>query len=171
VELSPQVANALALGGLCVGVLGLLVGLGAHRRIDRMRRSFVLLQHGDSEESFIQIVERNVAEVVALRDDIEGVRGDVEELQKDLTAAIRHVAVVRYDAFDDVGGRLSWSTAMLDDDGSGLIVSSITSGTDARTYAKGVRRGNSTIALSPEERQVLAAAIGAARRATAARSA
>lgn len=170
-ELSPQVVSAVALGGLCAGLLGLLLGLGAHRRIDRLRRSFVLLQHGDSEESFLEIVERNVAEVVALRDDVEGVRGDVASLRGDLAAAIRHVAVVRYDAFDDVGGRLSWSTAMLDDDGSGLVLSSITSRADTRTYAKGVRRGNSTTALSPEERQVLAAAIGAARKATAARSA
>ena len=170
-ELSPQVVSAVAIGALCAGLLGLLLGLSAHRRIDRMRESFVLLQAGDSEESFLQIVERNVAEVIALRDDIEGVRGEVNGLRSDLAAAIRHVAVVRYDAFDDVGGRLSWSAAMLDDDGSGLVLTSIAGRTDTRTYAKGVRRGNSTVALSPEERQVLAAAIGAARKAAAARSA
>ncbi|MCI0688502.1 MAG: DUF4446 family protein [Sporichthyaceae bacterium] len=164
-ELSPQIVSALAIGGLCAGLLGLLLGLGAHRRIDRLRQSFVLLQAGDTEESFLEIVERNVAELVGLRDDLEGVRGELAELRVDLAAAIRHVAVVRYDAFDDVGGRLSWSAAMLDDDGSGLVLSSITTRTETRTYAKGVRRGTSTVALSPEERQVLAAAIGAARRA------
>ena len=164
-ELSPQIVSALAVTGLCAGLLGLLLGFGAHRRIDRLRQTFILLQAGDSEESFLEIVERNVAEVQALREDIDGVRGDVEELWAHTAAAIRHVAVVRYDAFDDVGGRLSWSTAMLDDDGSGLVLTSITTRTETRTYAKGIRRGNSTTALSPEERQVLAAAIGAARRA------
>lgn len=163
-ELSAQAVSALAIGGLGAGLLSLLLALGAHRRIDRLRRSFVLLQAGDSEESFVEIVERNVAEVVALREDVADVRTDIHELRGDVAAAIRHVAVVRYDAFDDVGGRLSWSAAMLDDDGSGLVLSSIASRTETRTYAKGVRRGNSTVALSPEERQVLAAAIGAARR-------
>lgn len=164
-ELSPQALSALAVAGLGCGLLGLLLGLGAHRRIDRMRRAFLLLQAGDNEESFVEIVSRNVAEVQALRGELDQVSGSVQALKLDVAAAVRHVAVVRYDAFDDVGGRLSWSAALLDDDGSGLVLSSIAGRTDTRTYAKGVRRGNSTVALSPEERQVLAAAIGAARRA------
>ena len=63
-------------------------------------------------------------------------------MQADLADAIRHVAVVRYDAFGDMGGRLSFSVAMLDDSGDGLVLTSINGRTETRTYAKGVKAGS-----------------------------
>jgi hypothetical protein len=72
--------------------------------------------------------------------------------------ALRHVAVVRYDAFGDMGGRLSFSAAVIDDHGDGLVFSSIHARGESRTYAKGVVGGRSSITLTPEEQQALASA-------------
>lgn len=166
-ELDPTLNGALTIGAAAVGLLGLLLAVGANRRIDRMRRSLLLLQGGDGEETIVEIVDRNIAEVELLRAELGRVRGELAATRTDLGAAIRHVAVVRYDAFEEVGGRMSWSAAMLDDAGDGLVMTSIAGRAESRTYAKGVRRGNSVLPLSPEERQVLAAAIGAARKAAA----
>jgi hypothetical protein len=68
------------------------------------------------------------------------------------------VAVVRYDAFGDMGGRLSFSAAIIDDHGDGLVISSIHARGESRTYAKGVIEGASEVTLMPEEQQALAAA-------------
>jgi hypothetical protein len=75
--------------------------------------------------------------------------------------ALRHVGVVRYDAFGDMGGRLSFSAALYDDNGDGLVVSSINGRSETRTYAKALVDLRSEHSLSPEEQQ----AIDAARRA------
>jgi hypothetical protein len=83
---------------------------------------------------------------------------DLAALRADLSQALRHVAVVRYDAFGDMGGRLSFSAAIVDDDGDGLVVSSIHARGESRTYAKGVVGGSSDATLTPEEQQALAAA-------------
>jgi hypothetical protein len=83
---------------------------------------------------------------------------DVAALRADLAQALRHVAVVRYDAFADMGGRLSFSAAVVDDRGDGLVISSIHARGESRTYAKGVVRGSSDATLTPEEQQALAAA-------------
>ncbi|QIM22262.1 DUF4446 family protein [Phycicoccus sp. HDW14] len=83
---------------------------------------------------------------------------DLALLRADLAQALRHVAVVRYDAFGDMGGRLSFSAAVVDDDGDGLVISSIHARGESRTYAKGVVGGASDATLSPEEQQALAAA-------------
>ena len=48
--------------------------------------------------------------------------GDLAALRADIAQALRHVAVVRYDAFGDMGGRLSFSAAVVDDRGDGLVV-------------------------------------------------
>ncbi|MGV1005961.1 MAG: DUF4446 family protein [Candidatus Nanopelagicales bacterium] len=74
--------------------------------------------------------------------------------------ALRHVAVVRYDAFGDVGGRLSYSVAILDDTGSGLILSTLSGKADVRTYVKTISGGQPDQALTPEEKQAVAAAVG-----------
>ena len=84
--------------------------------------------------------------------------GELAALRADLAQALRHVAVVRYDAFGDMGGRLSFSAAVVDDRGDGLVVSTIHARGGSRTYAKGVVRGGSDATLTPEEQQALAAA-------------
>ena len=83
---------------------------------------------------------------------------DLAELRRDLGASLRHVAVVRYDAFGDMGGRLSFSAALLDDSGDGVVISSIHARGESRTYAKGLVNGKSDTTLTPEEQQALAAA-------------
>lgn len=90
--------------------------------------------------------------------DVQALRAEVADLRGDLDRALRHLSVVRYDAFDDVGGRQSWSAAILDDEGSGVLLTSIQGRSEGRTYAKGVREWTSDLALSPEEESAIRAA-------------
>jgi hypothetical protein len=87
------------------------------------------------------------------------VTAEIQTLQLDAATALRHVAVVRYDAFGDMGGHLSWSLALLDDGGDGVVLTSIHGRSDSRTYAKNVTGWSASQPLSPEE----AEAIGFAR--------
>ena len=89
--------------------------------------------------------------VDALPEDVHGLRQEVAALRAEGTDALRHLAVVRYDAFGDMGGHLSWSLALLDDGGDGVVLTSIHGRSDARTYAKGVTGWSSDQQLSPEE--------------------
>jgi Protein of unknown function (DUF4446) len=69
--------------------------------------------------------------------------------------ALRHVGVVRYDAFGDMGGRLSFSAAVFDAQGDGLVISSINGRSETRTYAKALTAYESDHTLSPEEQQAI----------------
>ena len=82
----------------------------------------------------------------------------VAQLRADVATSLRHVAVVRYDAFGDLAGRLSFSAALLDDAGDGIVLTSINGRSDTRTYAKGVSGGTSPHPLSPEEQEAVARA-------------
>jgi hypothetical protein len=75
----------------------------------------------------------------------------IEALRADAATALRHVAVVRYDAFGDMGGHMSWSLALLDDGGDGVVLTSIHGRSDSRTYAKNVAAWSAHQQLSPEE--------------------
>jgi hypothetical protein len=73
--------------------------------------------------------------------------------------AIRQVGLVRFDAFEDMGGRLSFSAALLDGRGDGVVVTSINGRQDTRCYAKRVVGGTSAHNLSDEERQAIREAL------------
>jgi hypothetical protein len=87
--------------------------------------------------------------------DVAGLRGEVHALRTEVSDALRHLAVVRYDAFGDMGGHLSWSLALLDDGGNGVVLTSIHGRSDARTYAKNVSDWSCDQQLSPEEEEAI----------------
>jgi hypothetical protein len=92
----------------------------------------------------------------AVPEDVLGLREEVAALRAEAGSALRHLAVVRYDAFGDMGGHLSWSLALLDDAGDGVVLTSIHGRSDARTYAKNVSAWSSQQQLSPEEEEAIA---------------
>lgn len=113
-----------------VSLLGLALAYSAHRSVSRRRRG----------------TRRS-----ALPTDVAGLREEVAALRDEAARAVRRTALVRYDAFGDMGGRLSWSLAVLDDRGNGVVLTSIHGRSEARTYAKDVVDWSSDQQLSPEE--------------------
>lgn len=103
-------------------------------------------------ESQTMIEKRVVAERQAIAKT-------VANMQKSVSSVLRRVALVRYDAFDDLGGRLSFSLAIMDDNGDGITLTSIASPTESRLYAKSLSGGVGEHALSPEEEQAVKAAM------------
>ena len=101
---------------------------------------------------------RRTAPVPAVGDlptDVEGLRAEVQALRTEASQALRHLAVVRYDAFGDMGGHLSWSLALVDDAGDGVLLTAIHGRSEARTYAKNLRAWASEQQLSPEEAEAV----------------
>src|SRR3954463_14208895 len=94
----------------------------------------------------------------ALPEDVHGLRQEVAALRAEAKDALRHLAVVRYDAFGDMGGHLSWSLALVDDGGNGVVLTSIHGRSDARSYAKNLLGWTGEQPLSPEEEAAVAQA-------------
>jgi hypothetical protein len=93
--------------------------------------------------------------VDSVPEDVQGLRQEVAALRREGRDALRHLAVVRYDAFGDMGGHLSWSVALLDDGGDGVVLTSIHGRSDARTYAKSISGWTCEQQLSPEELEAI----------------
>ena len=108
------------------GVIGISVGVTAHRRASRVVRECNELIQG-----------------------AVGSRGTVDP------RALRDVAIVRYDALQEMSGQLSFSLALLNALGDGVVLSSINGRAETRTYAKPVRAGKGVQELSPEEAQAV----------------
>ena len=149
---------AVVASGFSVFALVLVVVLAA--RVGRLTRAYDSLVAGADGSSFVAAVDRYATEARDLRTDVELLGEEVGRVRHDRSGAVRHVAVVRYDAFGDLAGALSFSAALLDDEGNGLVLSSINGRSETRTYAKEVQGGRSTFPLSPEEQEAIAEAAG-----------
>lgn len=93
-----------------------------------------------------------------MRAEVAALRAEVAALSAETAGALRHLAVVRYDAYADLGGGLSWSLAILDDNGDGTLITSIHGRSEARTYAKTIIGWSSAQQLSPEESEAVSLA-------------
>lgn len=110
--------------------------------------------------------KRNDGDLDATPGDVLGLRQEVAALRAEVRGALRHVGLVRYDAFagagsaagPSTGGRLSWSLALLDDDGNGVVLTGIHGRSEARSYAKTIRAWDCEQPMSPEEAEAVAAA-------------
>ena len=157
-DLATDTVNLLAVIGAAAGVLAFLLALLAHFRFARLRRDYSTLLDDATDGgggTLLSVVRGQADDVARLRAEVAAAEQQLRLARADLADAIRHVSVVRYDAFADMGGRLSFSAAMLDDAGDGLVLTAINGRTETRSYAKGVKGGASEHSLSPEEEQAI----------------
>ena len=96
-----------------------------------------------------------LGKIERLEQAVRALNGTNRRQQFQIEGSVRRVALLRYDAFEDVGGRLSFSCAMLDEHGTGVVLSSINGRQETRVYAKPVAAGTSTYNLSAEEEEAI----------------
>lgn len=102
----------------------------------------VLLNRADSMDEAIEKSDRNAE--------------DIELLCKSLSFAFQKFSIVKYDAFAEMGGKLSFSLCMLTDNNDGFIISSVHNASEGcYTYIKEIIRGESYVLLSDDEKTAL----------------
>ena len=153
--LDDQTLSALAAAAFVLAILGITFSAFALRR--RLPAVPPL-----EDRTLRKVLEDQANALRELEAAARALHGADRKQQGLIDAALRKVALVRYDAFEDVGGRLSFSCAFLDDHGDGVVVTSINGRQDTRVYAKPVQAGKSSYSLSTEEEEAIARAIGTA---------
>ena len=122
-----------------------------------------------SDERLDVLVEAHSRAIQRLEKAMGQLATGEKRLAERMQGTVQHVGVVRFDAFEDMGGRLSFSAALLDDKGDGVVITSINGRQDTRCYAKQVRNGTSIHNLSEEEEQAIREALNGARQTVEAR--
>jgi hypothetical protein len=183
-------ATYVAVFALVLAYVALVAAYIALRTLAKVRRDTRLLSRGtrgpNGQQSLIEVTSRHAELTASVAEQIEQLRGHVDSTQEQLrtevagareealsaltdrteseSGALRHVALVRYDAFTEMSGRMSFSLALLDDSGDGVTITAMTGRTDTRVYAKAIAAGEGEHELSPEERQAVASALGRRKR-------
>jgi Protein of unknown function (DUF4446) len=156
--------GVIAIAGGAVALLALIGVLVVMRRLKRLRAAQRTVLGDSGERDLVAHAQSLQGGFEELRRLVQSTADRLEERLTDterrLGRTISRAAVVRYDAYGEMSGRQSSSMALLDDSGSGVVLSSILHREQARMYVKGVREGHSEFELSPEENEAIDTALG-----------
>lgn len=154
-ELSPSILTLVALAAIGLSVVAVFYAIANAGRAGGAVGGRVRL-----DETLRGILQGQSQQIQRLERAIRALHGTDKKQQTQIEGSVRNVALLRYDAFEDVGGRLSFSCALLDDQGSGVVLTSINGRQETRVYAKPVAQGTSSHNLSLEEEEAIRRALG-----------
>jgi hypothetical protein len=169
-----RMTTYVAVFALLLAYAALVAAYFALRTLARVRRSASLATRASQTDPDLwrESTQRHAQSNAAIADQVRELRAHVDDAKTDMlnhiqaalrtasgAGALRNVALVRYDAFTDMSGRLSFSLALLDSRGDGVAISALTGHADTQVYAKGITAGKGEHELSPEEKQAVSAAL------------
>lgn len=130
----------------------LIISLIKIRKLNKKYGAFMKGANGKDLES---AVLTRFSEMDKMKTDIEFIFGKLNIACDMLLTAYQKMSIVKYDAFKEMGGKLSFSMALLDDKNSGCILTSVHTREGCYTYVKEIIKGESFVVLSEEERKAL----------------
>lgn len=165
-----EVLRSMGLGELDIGylfigifalILILIILLAVQiRKTSQLKKrldKFVLGKNGKSlEKDIIGLYEDNNF----LKISVDKNKKDIRTLYKNMERTFQKIGIIKYDAFKQMGGQLSFSLALLDENNDGFVLNSVHSTEGCYTYTKEIRGGECEISLGEEEQKALSMAMG-----------
>ena len=144
---------------LLIVLILLIIQIVKTGKLKKRLDSFLVGKDGESLEQYIiNLFEDNKF----LKNSADKNKKDIRILYKKLESAYQKMGLVKYDAFNQMGGQLSFSLALLDENNNGFIINSVHSTEGCYSYTKEIKNGECKISLGKEEAEALAIAIGEA---------
>ena len=146
-----------ALGVLMIIMYLLVINL--YYNLNYMKQRYKKMMTGVDGANLERMMIGCIDSIKAINNENEKLWAETKEIKDLLQRAVTRMAIVRFRAFEDMGGDLSYAVAMLDSNNNGVIMSSIFAREDSRSYAKPIVNGHSTYALTKEEEEALQQAL------------
>lgn len=136
-----------------------VITISMSMRLSRLNKRYKIFMKGNDGQSMEAAIQARFEEVDRLVNVSEEQSDQLASITRHLNKTLTHYGVVKYDAFDDVGGKMSFALAMLDNDNTGFILDTIHSRDNCFVYLKEILKGESYIMLSNEETEALKRAV------------
>ena len=130
-------------------------------RYNQLNVSYQMFMKGKKAESLEEEIGALFNDISSLKTSTEKNRKDIKKIIENLSECYQRVGIVKYDAFKEMGGKLSFSVALLNDNETGFIINSIHSSEGCYVYTKEIVNGECAISLGDEEKKALTLALSA----------
>lgn len=149
----------IIIGLLAVVFILLILYIMVVCKMRKLFRIYNRFMKGKDMESMEDVIMSQFDRMETLEQSVEENTGNIKKMEDNLQKAYQKVGLVKYDAFREMSGSLSYSFALLDQKDNGVVISSMYSREGCYSYAKEVIHGESAINLSEEEKEALKKAI------------
>ncbi|MDD3417232.1 MAG: DUF4446 family protein [Lachnospiraceae bacterium] len=168
--MTSQILNEIGLGGLDIAylfiatyaIILLLIILIIIQivKYSRLKKKYNKFMRGKNAESLEQDIVQLYQDNQKMKKDVEKSKRDIRSLFKTTEKTFQKVGIIKYDAFQQMGGKLSFSLALLDQKNNGFVLNSVHSTDGCYSYTKEIKNGKCSIDLGNEEKVALDLAIG-----------
>jgi len=132
-----------------------LMTISLYRRMKRFESSYVTLQTFMSGQQLDTLFQEVIDRVAGQEQKLENCDMRLTRAEGKMRVGADRAELLRFRAFEDIGSDLSFAFALLNQQGSGVVLSSIYNREESRVYAKPIEEGQSTYPLTDEEKQVI----------------
>ena len=148
-------ATPLLLTSMLLILVLLILVIYTMARLSTMNTRYREMMRGSKKEDLEGMLIQHIHEVEEVIATNARIIDENEAIRRFVRKTLVRVAMVRFRAFEDMGGDLSYAVAMLDANNDGVIFSSIFARADSRSYIKPIKGGSSEYPLTDEEKSVL----------------
>lgn len=151
----------LIIGAVAAAVVLILFILNiiALVKIGKMKKKYNAFMEGKDAKSLEETILNRFKEVDELKVNQELQNKDIQVLKSTILKTYQKFGLVKYDAFNEMGGQLSFALAMLDKKNNGFLLNTVHNREGSYTYVKEILDGKSEINLSEEEAKALSKAV------------
>lgn len=168
--MSSDFLNSIGLGWIDIGyillgvivllVILLIVTIVQTAKTSKLKKKYNKFMQGKDAKS----LEADIIKLYEDNQDIKSMtdtnRQDIKKLYKNMELTFQKIGIVKYDAFQQMGGKLSFSLALLNENNDGFILNSVHSSEGCYSYTKEIKGGVCEISLGDEEEKALSIAMG-----------
>ena len=148
---------AIMAGVMLLLLILLIINMVKTSKLKKKYNSFMVGKDAKSlEDNLIKRINQVEEVLVSEKKNEE----NIEKLFRSMKVTFQKVGMVKYDAFNEMGGKLSFSLALLDQKNDGFIINAVHSREGCYTYIKEIIDGNSVLVLAEEEKEALNLAMG-----------
>lgn len=151
----------IAAVGVAVILILFILNIVALVKIGKMKKKYNAFMEGKDAKSLEETILNRFKEVDDLKVNQELQNKDIQALKSTILKTYQKFGLVKYDAFNEMGGQLSFALAMLNKKNNGFLLNSVHNREGSYTYVKEILDGKSEINLSEEEAEALNKAINA----------
>lgn len=128
-------------------------------KIKKMKLTYTSFMSGKDGKSLEEVILKRFKEVDELKKEDVAKKVQLDDINESLRFAFSKMGMVKYDAFNEMGGKLSFALALLDNRNNGFLINAMHSREGCYTYVKEIINGESYINLGEEEKKALNKAI------------
>ena len=153
-------SDYVIIGLVVLVIILLIVTITNSVRMKNLKKNYKIFMSGNSVKNLEDTLIKRLEQVDFLLDANAANEKNVKILSKKMNQTYQKMGLIKYDALNEMGGKLSFSLAMLDEKNDGYIINAMHTREGCYTYIKEIVDGNSIIVLSEEEQKALNRAMG-----------